>query len=323
MKKIFITGGAGFIGSHVCEEIFNTFKKSKIIIFDKLTYAGNKHYLKNIIDSPRVNFVRGDINIYKSYSKLMKDVDLAINIAAESHVDNSFTNPISFTKTNTVGAHTFLLNCINNKVKKIVHISSDEVYGEKLSGSCDENQKIEPTNPYSASKAAAEVIINSHKYSYKREIITIRGNNVYGIRQYPEKLIPRCIISLLKDKKIPLHGNGKNIRYYLSAKDFSKAICLLIKKKNKGIFNVGSQDSFTNIQVASHICKILKKDPKKFIKFVKDRPFNDKRYSISTRKIQKLGWFPKNTLLNDLKDIIEWYKNNMKLFKKLELENDK
>ena len=323
MKKIFITGGAGFIGSHVCEEIFNTFKKSKIIIFDKLTYAGNKHYLKNIIDSPRVNFVRGDINIYKSYSKLMKDVDLAINIAAESHVDNSFTNPISFTKTNTVGAHTFLLNCINNKVKKIVHISSDEVYGEKLSGSCDENQKIEPTNPYSASKAAAEVIINSHKYSYKREIITIRGNNVYGIRQYPEKLIPRCIISLLKDKKIPLHGNGKNIRYYLSAKDFSKAICLLIKKKNKGIFNVGSQDSFTNIQVASHICKILKKDPKKFIKFVKDRPFNDKRYSISTRKIQKLGWFPKNTLLNDLKDIVEWYKNNMKLFKKLELENDK
>ena len=317
MKKIFITGGAGFIGSHVCEEIFNTFKKSKIIIFDKLTYAGNKYYLKNIIDSPRVNFVRGDINIYKSYSKLMKDVDLAINIAAESHVDNSFTNPISFTKTNTVGAHTFLLNCINNKVKKIVHISSDEVYGEKLSGSCNENQKIEPTNPYSASKAAAEVIINSHKYSYKKEIITIRGNNVYGIRQYPEKLIPRCIISLLKDKKIPLHGNGKNIRYYLSAKDFSKAICLLIKKKNKGIFNVGSQDSFTNIQVASHICKILKKDPKKFIKFVKDRPFNDHRYSISTRKIKKLGWFPKNTLLNDLKDIVEWYKNNMKLFKKL------
>jgi len=323
MKKIFITGGAGFIGSHVCEEIFNTYKKSKIVIFDKLTYAGNKSYLKNIIDSPRVSFIKGDINVYDSYSKLMKDVDLALNIAAESHVDNSFTNPISFTKTNTVGAHNFLLNCINNKVKKIVHISSDEVYGEKLSGSCDENQKIEPTNPYSASKAAAEVIINSHKYSYKREIITVRGNNVYGIRQYPEKLIPRCIISLLKNKKIPIHGNGKNIRYYLSARDFAKAICLLIKKRNKGIFNVGSQDSFTNIQVASHICKILKKDPKKFIKFVSDRPFNDKRYSISTKKIQKLGWFPKNTLLNDLKDMVEWYKNNMKLFKKLDLENDK
>ena len=315
MRRIFITGGAGFIGSHISEEIFHTFKKSKIIIFDKLTYAGNKHYIKNIINSPRVKFVRGDINNYYSYTKLLKKVDLAINIAAESHVDNSFTNPISFSLTNTVGAHTFLLNCINNKVKKIVHISSDEVYGEKLIGRCDETQKIEPTNPYSASKAAAEVIINSHKYSYKKEIITIRGNNIYGIRQYPEKLIPRCIISLLKNEKIPLHGKGNNIRHYLSARDFAKAVCLLIKKKNKGIYNVGSYDSFSNIHIAKSICKILNKDPKKFIKFVKDRPYNDKRYSISTNKIRKLGWRPKNTLMVDLLDIIEWYKNNIQLFK--------
>ena len=315
MKRIFITGGAGFIGSHISEEIFHTFKKSKIIVFDKLTYAGNKHYIKNIINSPRVNFVKGDINNYYSYTKLLKKVDLAINIAAESHVDNSFTNPISFSLTNTVGAHTFLLNCINNKVKKIVHISSDEVYGEKLIGRCDETQKIEPTNPYSASKAAAEVIINSHKYSYKKEIITIRGNNIYGIRQYPEKLIPRCIISLLKNEKIPLHGKGNNIRHYLSARDFAKAVCLLIKKKNRGIFNVGSYDSFSNIHIAKSICKILNKDPKKFIKFVKDRPYNDKRYSISSNKIRKLGWRPKNTLMVDLLDIIEWYKNNIQLYK--------
>ena len=315
MRRIFITGGAGFIGSHISEEIFHTFKKSKIIVFDKLTYAGNKLYIKNIINSPRVKFVKGDINNYYSYTKLLKKVDLAINIAAESHVDNSFTNPISFSLTNTVGAHTFLLNCINNKVKKIVHISSDEVYGEKLIGRCDETQKIEPTNPYSASKAAAEVIINSHKYSYKKEIITIRGNNIYGIRQYPEKLIPRCIISLLKNEKIPLHGKGNNIRHYLSARDFAKAVCLLIKKKNRGIFNVGSYDSFSNIHIAKSICKILNKDPKKFIKFVKDRPYNDKRYSISTNKIRKLGWRPKNTLMVDLLDIIEWYKNNIQLFK--------
>ena len=315
MRRIFITGGAGFIGSHISEEIFHTFKKSKIIIFDKLTYAGNKHYIKNIINSPRVSFVKGDINNYYSYTKLLKKVDLAINIAAESHVDNSFTNPISFSLTNTVGAHTFLLNCINNKVKKIVHISSDEVYGEKLIGRCDETQKIEPTNPYSASKAAAEVIINSHKYSYKKEIITVRGNNIYGIRQYPEKLIPRCIISLLKNEKIPLHGKGNNIRHYLSVSDFAKAVCLLIKKKNKGIYNVGSYDSFSNIHIAKSICKILNKDPKKFIKFVKDRPYNDRRYSISTNKIRKLGWRPKNTLMVDLFYIIEWYKNNIQLFK--------
>jgi len=315
MRRIFITGGAGFIGSHISEEIFHTFKKSKIIVFDKLTYAGNKHYIKNIINSPRVTFVKGDINNYYSYTKLLKKVDLAINIAAESHVDNSFTNPISFSLTNTVGAHTFLLNCINNKVKKIVHISSDEVYGEKLIGRCDETQKIEPTNPYSASKAAAEVIINSHKYSYKKEIITIRGNNVYGIKQYPEKLIPRCIINLLRNKKIPLHGNGKNQRFYLSAIDFAKAVVLLIKNKNNGVYNVGSNEFYSNTQIAKLICKYLKKDPKKFISYVKDRPYNDKRYAVSTKKIRRLGWEPKYNLLKDLPTIIEWYKKNFILYK--------
>jgi dTDP-glucose 4,6-dehydratase len=315
MKKIFITGGAGFIGSHISEEILKTFKKSKIIIFDKLTYAGNKKYIKNIINSNRVKFVKGDIKNYNSYTKLLKNVDLAINVAAESHVDNSFTNPISFTLTNTVGAHTFVLNCINNKVNKIIQISSDEVYGEKLSGKCNEKQKIDPTNPYSASKAAAEVIINSHKFAYKKEILTIRGNNVYGIRQFPEKLIPRSIISLLRNKKIPLHGNGKNIRYYLSAKDFAKATCLLIKRKNKGIYNVGSEESYANIQIALKICEILNKNPKKFIKFVKDRPYNDRRYSISIDKIRKIGWKPENQLLKDLPEIINWYKKNLNLYK--------
>jgi dTDP-glucose 4,6-dehydratase len=315
MRRIFITGGAGFIGSHISEEIFHTFKKSKIIVFDKLTYAGNKHYIKNIINSPRVKFVKGDINNYYSYTKLLKKVDLAINVAAESHVDNSYTNPISFSLTNIIGAHTFLLNCINNKVKKIVHISSDEVYGEKLIGRCDETQKIEPTNPYSASKAAAEVIINSHKYSYKKEIITIRGNNVYGIKQYPEKLIPRCIINLLRNKKIPLHGNGKNQRFYLSAIDFAKAVVLLIKNKNNGVYNVGSNEFYSNTQIAKLICKYLKKDPKKFISYVKDRPYNDKRYAVSTKKIRRLGWEPKYNLLKDLPIIIEWYKKNFILYK--------
>ena len=315
MKKIFITGGAGFIGSHIAEEIFHTFKKSKIIIFDKLTYAGKKYYIKDILNSRRVKFVKGDIKNYNSYTKLLKNVDLAINVAAESHVDNSFTNPISFTLTNTIGAHTFVLNCINNKVNKIMQISSDEVYGEKLIGKCNEKEKIDPTNPYSASKAAAEVIINSHKFSYKKEILTVRGNNIYGTRQFPEKLIPRSIINLLRNKKIPLHGNGKNIRYYLSAKDFAKAVCLLIKKKDKGIFNVGSLESYTNVYIAKKICKILNKNPKKFISYVKDRPYNDRRYSISSDKIRKIGWKPQKQLLNDLPKIIDWYKKNKNLYK--------
>ena len=315
IRKIFITGGAGFIGSHICEEIYKKFPKSKIIIFDKLTYAGKKKYIENIIKSPRVKFVRGDIIKHQTYSSLLKNIDLAINVAAESHVDNSFISPLSFSLTNTVGAHTFLLKCIENKAKKIIHISSDEIYGEKLSGKCNEQQKIEPTNPYSASKAAAEIFINSYKYSYKKEIITVRGNNIYGIRQYPEKLIPRCIISLLKNKKIPIHGNGKNERFYLSVQDFARAIILLIKKKNNGIYNIGSNESYTNIELAKSICKYLDKDPKKFINYVKDRPYNDKRYSISSSKIRKIGWKPKFNLIKDLPKIVQWYSDNLYLYK--------
>ena len=315
IKKIFITGGAGLIGSHICEEVYKKFPKSKIIIFDKLTYAGNKKYLENIITSSRVKFVRGDIIKHYTYSTLLKNVDLAINVAAESHVDNSFISPHFFSLTNTVGAHAFLLKCIENKVKKIIHISSDEIYGEKLLGKCTERQKIEPTNPYSASKAAAEIFINSYKYSYKKEIITVRGNNIYGIRQYPEKLIPRCIISLLKNRKIPIHGNGKNQRFYLSAQDFASAIILLIKKKNNGIYNIGSNESYSNINLAKLICKYLNKDPKKFISYVKDRPYNDKRYSISSSKIRKVGWKPKFSLNKDLPKIIQWYSDNLYLYK--------
>jgi dTDP-glucose 4,6-dehydratase len=315
IRKIFITGGAGFIGSHICEEIYKKFPKSKIIIFDKLTYAGKKKYIENIIKSPRVKFVRGDIIKHQTYSSLLKNIDLAINVAAESHVDNSFISPLSFSLTNTVGAHAFLLKCIENKAKKIIHISSDEIYGEKLSGKCNEQQTIEPTNPYSASKAAAEIFINSYKYSYKKEIITVRGNNIYGIRQYPEKLIPRCIISLLKNRKIPIHGDGKNERFYLSVQDFARAIILLIKKKNNGIYNIGSNESYTNIELAKSICKYLDKDPKKFINYVKDRPYNDKRYSISSSKIRKIGWKPKFNLIKDLPKIVQWYSDNLYLYK--------
>jgi len=316
IKKIFITGGAGFIGSHICEAIYKNFQTSKIFILDKLTYAGNKIFLSKIINSKRIKFIKSDIINTKKYLKYLADADLAINVAAESHVDNSFKSPIKFTETNTLGAHKFLLACIEKKVRKIIHISSDEVYGEIKKGSFTEKSLVNPTNPYSASKAAAEILINSYKYTYKKEIIMVRANNIYGIRQYPEKLISSSIVNLLTGKKIQLHGDGQNIRFYLSAIDFAEAIVLLIKRKNSGIFNIGSNYYEKNINIAKTICKILKKDPKKNIIFVKDRPYNDKRYSVSSKKINKLGWRPKRSLLNDLPMIIEWYKKNHKVFKK-------
>ena len=317
LKKIFITGGAGFIGSHVSEAFFKNFTKSKIIILDKLTYAGNKSFISSILKSNRVRFIKSDINDTKKYTNFLNNCDLAINIAAESHVDNSFISPLNFTKTNSLGAHAFFLECIKKKVKKILHVSSDEVYGEKVTGTCFENQLVNPTNPYSASKAAAEILINSYKYTYKKEIIIVRANNIYGIRQYPEKLISTSIVNLIHNKPIPIHGNGKNIRYYLSAEDFANALILLVKKRDKGTFNVGSNFFERNINIAKHICKIFKKNPKKFIKFTKDRLYNDKRYSVSSKKIKKLGWRPKRNLIKDLPMIIEWYKRNHKIFKKI------
>jgi dTDP-glucose 4,6-dehydratase len=314
-KKIFITGGAGFIGSHVSEAFFKYFKSSKIIILDKLTYAGNKNFLSSIIFSKRVKFIKGDINEPKKYTKELKNCDLAINIAAESHVDNSFKSPLNFTKTNTLGAHTFLLECIKLKVKKILHISSDEVYGEISKGMFSEKHLVNPTNPYSASKAAAEILINSYKYTYKKEIITVRANNIYGIRQYPEKLISSSIYNLINNKKINIHGDGKNVRYYLSAIDFARALIIIVTKKDRGIYNIGSDYFEKNINIAKLICKYLRKEPSKFIKFIKDRPYNDKRYSVSSKKIRKLGWKPKRSLINDLPMIIDWYKKNYKIFK--------
>ncbi len=315
-KKIFITGGAGFVGSHVCEAFFNEFKNSKIIILDKLTYAGNKKFLSSIIKSKRVKFIKSDILNTKNYTKYLNKCDLAINIAAESHVDNSFESPINFTKTNTLGAHAFFLECIKKKVNKILHVSSDEVYGEKIKGSCFEKQLVNPTNPYSASKAAAEVLINSYRYTYKKDIIIVRANNIYGIRQYPEKLISKSIVNLINDKAIPIHGLGNNIRYYLSAIDFAKAIIILVKKKNKGVFNIGSHYFEKNINIAKKICKLFNKNPKKYLMFTKDRMYNDKRYSVSSKKIRKIGWKPQRNLIKDLPQIIKWYQYNYKLFKK-------
>jgi UDP-glucose 4,6-dehydratase len=313
-NKIFITGGAGFIGSHVSEAFFKKFPNCKLIILDKLTYAGNKNFVSSIIKSKRVKFIKADIVDTKKYSNFLKNCDLAINIAAESHVDNSFVSPLNFTKTNTLGAHAFFLECIKRNVKKILHISSDEVYGEKITGKCYEDQLVNPTNPYSASKAAAEILISSYKYTYKKEIIIVRSNNIYGIRQYPEKLISTSIVNLIKKKPIPIHGNGKNIRFYLSALDFADAIILLVLKKDSGIYNIGSNYFEKNINIAKKICELLNKNPNKYIKFTKDRLYNDKRYSVSFNKIKKLGWKPKRNLLKDLPMIVKWYKKNYKIF---------
>jgi len=315
MIKFFISGGAGFIGSQLCEKIYSSFPSAQLIIYDKLTYAGNLKFLEKIIRSNRVKFIKGDIIDYKKYSKYLKNINFAINVAAESHVDRSFKNSLLFTRSNTLGAHTFVQSCIENNVKKILQVSTDEVYGQTLKGQKNEQSLMNPTNPYSASKAAAEIIINSYKFFESDKILTVRGNNIYGVRQFPEKLIPSCIVNLIKNKKIQLNGDGKHERCYLSAKDFAAGIVLLLKKNEKGIYNIGNDMYYKNYQVAKIICGLMKKNYKDNVVFIPDRPFNDRRYSISISKIKKLGWSPKNQLVKDLPGIINWYKKNFKIFK--------
>ena len=316
-KKILVTGAAGFIGSHLAEKLFLTYKRSKFILYDKITYAANKIYIKDVIEKKNVRFIKSDLLNFNQLEKNLNNVDLAINVAAESHVDNSFGNSLIFSKTNTLGTHYFLEACRKQKVKKIIHVSTDEVYGENLNKPFKEDQILNPTNPYSASKAGADMMVNAYKKSYKLDITTVRANNIYGIRQYPEKLISKSIYNFLKKKKMDIHGKGNLIRHYLSVHDFCEGIIKIINHgKPKQIFNIGSNKSYKVIDVIKMISKQLEVDFNRNIIFIKDRPFNDKAYKINCQKIKKLGWKTNYKLEDDIADICSWYKKYLSLFDK-------
>lgn len=316
-KKIFITGAAGFIGSHLSEKLYDYFNKSQLILFDKITYAANKKYIKDLLNKKNVKFVHNDLLNLKALEFNLKNVDLAINVAAESHVDNSFGNSLIFTQTNTLGTHYFLEACRKQKVKRIVHVSTDEVYGENLNKPFKENQSLNPTNPYSASKAGADMMVNAYKKSYKLNINTVRANNIYGTRQYPEKLISKTIYNLINNKKMTIHGKGDNYRYYLSVKDFCDGMLQIINNgKFQEIYNIASDKKYKVTDVIKMISKHLNKNYKKNVKYVNDRPFNDRIYKIDCKKLKKLNWRVKRDLKNDIPSIIDWYKNNKTLFKK-------
>ena len=316
MNKILITGGCGFIGSHLSEYIFKKFRKSKIIIYDKITYAAKKSYVDSISKNKRVQIIKADINNLKKLIMASKNVDLLIHVAAESHVDKSFRISSKFIFTNVLGTSNVMEACKINKIKKIIHVSTDEIYGEILKGSFNEESPFNPSNPYSSSKAAAEMIVNGYKHSYKLPVTIVRSNNIYGIRQYPEKLISGCCLSLIKKRKFYLHGRGKQKRTFLYVGDFCKAIYKIIvsKKTIRKIYNIGSYEEFSNVDVVKLICSYLKVDFKKNIFFTKDRPFNDFRYSVNFSKLEKLKWKPSVSLRDKIPELVDWYKKNNNLF---------
>jgi UDP-glucose 4,6-dehydratase len=316
MNKILITGGCGFIGSHLTEFLFKKFRKSKFIVLDKLTYAANKTYLKKLINNKRIKIVVGNINNYNLLLKLTFKTDLVIHLAAESHVDRSFGSVKKFIDTNVQGTRSILEACRVNGVKKIIHVSTDEVYGEIYKGSFKENSPLNPTNPYASTKAAAEMIVCGYKKSFKLDVNIIRSNNIFGTRQYPEKIIASCCYNILNNKKILIHGSGNQKRTFLYIDDFCKAVFLIINKwKSNQIYNIGSSFEYRIIDLINLIVKKFNKNFDKNTKFVKDRLFNDFRYSVNISKIKSLKWKPQVKVEDKIDHIIMWYKNNFRLFK--------
>jgi len=308
--KILVTGGAGFMGSNFIRFMVNKYPQHQIINYDKLTYAADLRNLDDIKHKKNYKFVKGDVCNFKFLVKFLKEVDCIIHLAAESHVDNSIGNSLIFTTSNTYGTHVLLEAARLNNVKKFLHVSTDEVYGDIENGSFKEDSKLSPNNPYSASKAGAEMIVRSYHKTYKMPITIVRGNNVFGPYQYPEKIIPKFITKVLEGKKVPLHGSGSNIRTYIFIGDFVNSLDLVFNKGKIGeIYNLGTSDEISNLELTKLILKKLGKDDS-YIDFVEDRPFNDRRYSVDISKIKAMGWKQRYSFEEGLNRTIEWYRDN-------------
>jgi dTDP-glucose 4,6-dehydratase len=315
MEKLIVTGGAGFIGSNFIKYMFDKYKYYKIINLDLLTYAGNLENLKDVQGNPNYEFIRGDIADRELVDKVFsKGVDYIINFAAESHVDRSIDNPMGFVRTNIMGTQTLLDAARKYGVKKYVQISTDEVYGSLgKKGLFTEKTLLSPNSPYSASKAAADLLVKAYYKTYKLPISITRCSNNYGPNQFPEKLIPMIIKNSLENRELPIYGDGLQIRDWLHVVDHCRAIDLVFHKGIYGeIYNIGGNNEKTNIDIVKLILELLNK-PKTLIKYVKDRPGHDRRYAIDSSKIQEqLGWKPKYSFRKGLDETIRWYLENKK-----------
>jgi len=310
MKKLLVTGGAGFIGSNFIRHILNKYDDYNIVNLDKLTYCGNLDNLKDISKNRRYKFVKGDIEDSKVVEKVAKDCDYIINFAAATHVDRSIEDPATFVQTNVFGTHVLLEAAKKLKTKLMIQISTDEVFGSIAEGSFKETDPLEPNSPYSASKAGADLLTRSYFVTYGLPVIITRSSNNFGPYQYPEKVIPLFITNLLQNKKVPLYADGMNVRDWLYVIDNCEAVDLILHKGRSGeIYNIGSTAEITNLELTYNILEMLGKD-KRSIKYVKDRPGHDKRYSLDTTKLKRLGWYPRHNFKEALETTIDWYREN-------------
>lgn len=323
-KTILVTGGAGFVGSHIVDGLVRNFPDATIKVIDKLTYAGDTHNLSDALAKPNVSLVVGDICDWDFVEMQMAGIDLVVHAAAESHVDRSFNNAPVFMQTNIIGSQYVLEACRIQNVKKLIHISTDEVYGTVLEGYKTEGQTLDPTNPYAASKAAADMLIQANVHAYGQPVVVVRPNNIFGTRQWPEKLLPKFILCLINGMPLPVHGNGSQTRTFLSVHDLVNAIVLLIDRGENGqIYNIGTEEEYSVLDIVRVLCRAFRKEPGDYLKYVEDRPFNDMRYGIGTAKIRELGWQPCDNLMDSLSEIIDWHQSNYdRLMEKIVQDSD-
>lgn len=315
--NIIVTGGAGFIGSNFMFYMLNKYSNYRIICLDKLTYAGNLSTLKRVMDNPNFRFVRADICDREAVYKLFEEEhpDIVVNFAAESHVDRSIQNPSVFLETNIMGTAILMDACRKYGIKRYHQVSTDEVYGDLPLDRPDlfftEETPIHTSSPYSSSKAAADLLVLAYNRTYGLPVTISRCSNNYGPYHFPEKLIPLMITNSLKDKQLPLYGEGFNVRDWLYVEDHCRAIDLIINNGIVGeVYNIGGHNEMKNIDIVNIICEELNK-PKSLITYVTDRKGHDMRYAIDPTKIHnELGWLPETMFKDGIKKTIKWYLDN-------------
>src|SRR5271155_4304194 len=310
--KIFVTGGAGFIGSNFIRHVLGLAKSYSVVNYDKLTYAGNLANLDSVADDPRYTFIKGDTCDPAAVEAAMAGCQTVVHFAAESHVDRSIYEPAPVIETNVTGTFVLLQIARKLNIKKFVHVSTDEVYGDMPPGAfADENSPLQPSSPYSASKAGSDLIVRSYVRTFAFPAVITRASNNYGPFQFPEKFLPLMIINALDDKPLPIYGDGKQERDWLHVEDHCRGILAVLEGGRIGeVYNIGGLDVEENLTMAKALLNAMGK-PETLLTYVKDRPGHDRRYALDCKKIAaELAWQPQITLADGLRQTIDWYKTN-------------
>ncbi len=307
--KLFITGAAGFIGSNYVRHVLST-KDDEVTVFDALTYAGNLSSLDDVANDPRFRFVQGDICDRAAVAAAMDGHDAVVHFAAESHVDRSIVDPDTFVRTNCLGTNVMCDVARNVGVDRFLHISTDEVYGSIEDGSFVETDRLGPRSPYSSSKAGSDLIALSYEETYGLPVIVTRSSNNFGPYQFPEKVIPLFVTNLLDGKKVPLYGDGLNIRDWIYVMDNCAGVDVVLRKGVVGeIYNIGGGNETTNRELTEKVLSLLGVGDE-MVEYVQDRLGHDRRYSIDCSKANALGWVPSRSLDEALAETVEWYRAN-------------